>query len=110
MQDVSGAFVGCNGHGELLQVYPCGPDSHVVDSLQYVGEGIRVMFSLARWLSPCAVLICRINSLFGARMLPRSLYPRRVVFVPLSRPEYDGDRNESSFDLDDMVLRRLPPR
>ena len=110
MQDAGGAFAGCNGHSELLQVYLCSPDSHVVDSFQYFGEGIKAVFSLARRLSPCAVLICRINSLFGARMLSRSSYPRRVVFVPLSRPEYDGDRNESSFDLDDMVLRRLPPR
>ena len=109
MQDAGGAFAGCNGHGELLQVYLCGPDSHVVDSFQYFGEGIKAVFSLARRLSPCAVLICRINSLFGACMLPPSLYPRWAVFVPPSRPEDDGDQGiEPSFDLDDAVLRRLP--
>ena len=109
MQDTGGAFAGCNGHGELLQVYPCGPDSHVVDSLQYVGEGIKVMFSLTRWLSSCAVLIYGIDSLFGARMLSCSLYPRWAVFVPPSRPEDDGDQGiEPSFDLGDAVLRRLP--
>ena len=109
MQDASGTFAVCNGNGEFLQVYPCSPDSHVVDSFQYVGEGIKVMFSLTRWLSSCAVLIYRIDSLFGARILSCSLYPRWAVFVPPSRPEDDGDQGiEPSFDLDDAVLRRLP--
>ena len=128
VQDAGGVSVGRHGHGRLLSASSRGPELNIIDFVQYVGEGeklVKAVFSLARRLSPCVVFIDEIDSLFGARMSSRetggALAHRGVITEFMS--EMDGLRSNSQekkvivmgatnrpFDLDDAVLRRLPRR
>lgn len=81
--------IGCYEHGKLLPVLSCNYEINIFDSVQYLGEGEKLIRGSLRG-SPPAAFLGQVNSLFGAQrpgMLlhtegpPPNSHSRWMIFI-----------------------------